>query len=412
MSAGALDGGGVPGYVGMAVGRGIQVGHHRVAHPAGGQPHRAGGEVTAPADELGARGLKRVVGGGGRHASSILARESSVHGSITMRIMRVGYDSRMPDIPVDAAEFDVRTLRVVKAIADTGSITAAAESLGFSQPAISQHVKRLESRLGVSLLERVGRRVRLTEAGRVLARHAPTVTSALDAAAEELAELRGLRRGRVRLVGFPSASPTIVPRLLADLASAQPGLTVTYVEAEPPEAVLAIREDRADLALTFSYPGDRDDPHGSSAHGLSVRTVGHDPLLVVLPVGHPAASDGTIDMAALADENWIAGCPRCRGHLLELCGRAGFEPRIAFETDNFVAVEGLVAQGIGVATLPQLAVASFPRLPGVQTVPLPATAERTLHVVMAHGAERVPTVRATLTALASVIRDFPELPGR
>lgn len=320
-----------------------------------------------------------------------------------MGFMPRRYDSGMTQSPVDEFDFDVQTLRVVKAIADSGSITGAAAALGFSQPAISQHIKRLERRLGLPLVERVGRRVRLTEAGRVLARHAPAVTTALDAAAGELAELQGLRSGRVRLVGFPSATPTIVPRLLADLASQQPGYTVTYVEAEPPEAVEAVRDDRADIALTFSYPGDRDDPHGSSARGLSVHTIGRDPMLVVLPVAHAAAREPTIDVAALSEENWIAGCPRCRGHLLELCGRAGFIPRITFETDNFVAVESLVAQGIGVATLPRLAVGSLPRLPGVATVALPAGEERTLHVVTARGADRVPTVRATLDALRAVV---------
>ncbi|MFB8386869.1 LysR family transcriptional regulator [Microbacterium sp. NPDC055910] len=296
------------------------------------------------------------------------------------------------------SDFDVHALRVVKSIADEGSITSAAARLGYSQPAISQLLKRLETRLGVALVERVGRGVRLTEAGRILARHAPAVTTALDAAAEELAELRGLRSGRVRLVGFPSASPTIVPRLIADLGARHPGVSLTYVEAEPPEAVDAVRENRADIALTFSYPGDRDDPHGMSARGLSLRSVGTDDLVAVLPAGHPAARDGTLEVSSLADEPWIAGCPRCRGHLLELCGRAGFTPRIAIETDNVVAVEGLVAQGIGVATLPRLAVDAFPLLPGLTVVPLPGES-RTLHVVTAHGASRVPSVRAALDAL-------------
>ena len=321
-----------------------------------------------------------------------------------MHHMRCTYASRMAFAELDDdPDLDPQLLRLVKAIADEGSMTAAAEALGYSQPAVSQQLKRAETRLGLALVERVGRSVRLTEAGRVLARHAPSVTSALDAAAGELAELRGLRSGRVRLVAFPSASPTIVPRLLAELAERHPGITVTYVEGEPPEAVQAVRDDRADIALTFSYPGDRDDPHGSSARGLSVRVVGTDDLLAVLPNGHPAAGEGELDVAQLADENWIAGCPRCRGHLLELCGRAGFEPRIAFETDNFVAVEGLVAQGIGVATLPRLAVESFPQLPGVVTRPLPAGERRTLHVVTAHRAERVPPVRVTLAAIARVL---------
>jgi molybdate transport repressor ModE-like protein len=300
-------------------------------------------------------------------------------------------------------DFDARELRVVRAIADAGSITGAATALGYSQPAVSQQIKRLEQRLGVAVVERVGRSVRLTDAGRVLARHATAVTTALDAAAGELAELRGLRSARVRLMGFPSASPTIVPRLLADLAQRHPGISLTYVEAEPPEAVDAVRGDRTDIALTFSYPGDRDDPHGPSARGLAVRTVGTDPLVGVLPAGHPAAGSGEFDVAALADADWIAGCPRCRGHLLELCGRAGFAPRIAFETDNVVAVEGLVAQGIGVATLPRMAVDSFPRLPGVAIVPLPAGEQRTIHTVTARGADRVPAVRVTLAALGRLI---------
>ncbi|MBW9118630.1 LysR family transcriptional regulator [Microbacterium trichothecenolyticum] len=317
----------------------------------------------------------------------------------------------MTDAWHDDPGFDARELRVVKAIADEGSITGAALALGYSQPAVSQQLKRLEQRLGVAIVERVGRSVRLTDAGRILARHAPAVTTALDAAAGELAELRGLRSARVRLVGFPSASPTIVPRLLADLAQRHPGISLTYVEAEPPEAVEAVREDRTDIALTFSYPGDRDDPHGSSARGLTVHTVGSDELLAVLPAEHQAATAEVLDVATLADDDWIAGCPRCRGHLLELCGRAGFAPRIAFETDNFVAVEGLVAQGIGVATLPRMAVESFPQLPGVAVVPLPAGEQRRIHTVTARGADRVPAVRATLDALARLVSAPADEPG-
>ncbi|MEV8266277.1 LysR substrate-binding domain-containing protein [Microbacterium sp. NPDC076911] len=306
-------------------------------------------------------------------------------------------------VNIDDPDFDAQALRVIKAIADEGSITGAAIALGYSQPAISQQLKRLERRLEVPIVERVGRTVRLTEAGRILARHAPTVTTALDAAAGEIAELRGLRSGRVRLVGFPSASPTIVPRLLAELEASHEGVSVTYIEAEPPEAVEAVRDDRADIALTFSYPGDRDDPHGSSARGLSVRTIGSDDLLAVFPQGHPAARHARVDLASLSEERWIAGCPRCRGHLLELCARAGFDPDIAFETDNSVAVEGLVAQGIGVATLPRMAVASFPLLPGVVTRPLPAAESRTIHVVTARGADRVPAVRVALEAIARLV---------
>jgi molybdate transport repressor ModE-like protein len=313
------------------------------------------------------------------------------------------YARRMATGDLDDAPFDAHTLRVVKAIADLGSITAAADALGYSQPAISQHLRRVEQRAGVPVIERVGRGVRLTDAGRVLAQHAPAVMSALDAAAGELAELRGLRAGRVRIAAFPSASSTVVPRLLAEIAERHPGVSVTYTESEPPEAVAAVREDRVDIAFTFSYPGDRDDPHRASASGLSVRTVGADELMLLLPASHPVARTPEVDLAALGGEDWVAGCPRCRGHLLELCGRAGFAPRIAIETDNVVAVEGLVARGVGVATLPRMAISSFPLLEGVVVRPLPPGEERRLHIVAAHRAERVPAVRVALAALERAI---------
>ncbi|WP_448810396.1 LysR family transcriptional regulator [Agromyces bauzanensis] len=304
-----------------------------------------------------------------------------------------------------AATIDLQTVRVVRQIAEHGSLTAAADALGYSQPAVSQQLRRFEERTGIALVERVGRGIRLTESGRVLARHANAVTTALEAAAGELAEIRGLRAGRVRLVAFPSASATLVPRLIAALAAEHPGVTVTYVEAEPPEAVAAVRADRADVAVTFSYPGDRDDPHRASARGLDVRDFCDEPMRLVLPEGHPAAASDVVDLAALADDPWIAGCPRCRGHLLELTDAAGFRPRIAFETDNFVAVEGMVAQGLGVALLPALALAASPRHAGVVTRPTARADVRSLHLVTAGGADRVPAVAATLAVLRGLVAE-------
>jgi DNA-binding transcriptional LysR family regulator len=320
-----------------------------------------------------------------------------------MSIMR-GYGCRVDDTDgTRASGLDIQDLRLIRAVADGGSITAAAAVLGYSQPAVSQHLKRLEARTGLPLVERVGRRARLTEAGRVLARHAPAVATALEAAQGDLDLLRGGGAGRVRLAGFPSASATVLPRLLAALAQERPGIQLQYVEAEPPEAVDAVRDGRADLALTFGFPGDREDPHGESARGLSVQVVGHDDLLLVLPAAHPAAGEEGVDVARLAGENWIGGCPRCRRHLLELCARAGFAPRITFETDNFVAVESLVAQGIGVATLPRMALEATPRHAGVTIRSLPGRERRTLHLVSARGAERVPSVRAVREVVERVL---------
>ncbi|WP_460631569.1 LysR family transcriptional regulator [Leifsonia lichenia] len=296
-------------------------------------------------------------------------------------------------------DLDSHSLRVVRAIADHGSITRAADALGYSQPAISQHLRRLEARLGMPVVTRAGRGVRLTEAGRVLARHATTVTTALDAAAGELADLHGLRSGRVRLAAFPSASSTIVPRLLRTMKAAHPGVTITYTEAEPPEAVAAVRAQTADLAITFGYPGDRVDPHRESARGLAVVPVWRDEMLLVLPAGHRLADAEAIDLADLAGESWIAGCPRCRGHLLELTDARDFVPRIAYETDNFVAVVSMVAEGVGVALIPSLAVGSAGRNEGVVVRPTVNHDHRTINLVGAAGADAVPAIATTASAL-------------
>lgn len=300
------------------------------------------------------------------------------------------------------SELDSHTLRIVRAIAEHGSITAASRVLGFSQPAVSQHLKRAEGRIGMPIVTRAGRGVRLTEAGRVLARHARTITTALDAAAGELAELSGLRAGRVRLAAFPSASSTIVPRLLRQMASGHPGVGISYLEAEPPEAVQAVRDQRADLAITFSYSDDRVDPHRESARGLVVQPLWRDELRLVLPAQHSLARNDSVRLEDLATENWIAGCPRCRGHLLQLTRGAGYEPRIAYETDNVVAVLGMVAEGLGVATVPTLALASAAIPPGAVIRHTSARNERTINLVGAIGSERVPAIAAAAARIVEM----------
>jgi molybdate transport repressor ModE-like protein len=301
----------------------------------------------------------------------------------------------------DAAplELDAHTLRIVRAIVEHGSITAAAASLGFSQPAVSQHLRRAEARIGMPLIARSGRGVRLTEAGRVLARHARTVTTALDAAASELAELSGLRAGRVRLAAFPTASSTLVPQVLRRLQATHPGIGVGYLEAEPPEAVEAVRAERADLAITFGYPGDRVDPHAEGARGLVVVPLWRDEMMVAVPSGHPATASDAIELAELGEESWIAGCPRCRGHLLQLAEASGFRPAIAYETDNFTAVLGMVSAGLGVALVPSLALAVATLPAGVAIRPTANRDHRTIHLVGAPGAERVPAIAAAVSAV-------------
>ena len=150
---------------------------------------------------------------------------------------------------------DAAGLRVMKAIAEEGSFTGAAVALGYSQPAVSQMVRRLEQRTGTVLVERIGRNVRLTEAGKVLARHAVGVLSALDAAEEEVAAIAGLRAGRVRLMAFPSSSASLVPRALALVKERFPDISVTFSEGEPPESLAALRAGECDIAVAFAYEG-------------------------------------------------------------------------------------------------------------------------------------------------------------
>jgi DNA-binding transcriptional LysR family regulator len=249
---------------------------------------------------------------------------------------------------------DAAGLRVMKAIADEGSFTGAALALGYSQPAISQMVRRLEQRTGTVLVERVGRNVRLTEAGQVLARHAVAVLSALDAAEEEVAAIAGLRAGRVRIAAYPTAAATLVPPALVALRAAHPAVEVTLDEQEPPEALAALRAGEVDLAVTFRYPEAPPDP----GHGLTVMSLGDDAIDIVVPASSGAApsassSSSSFRLADLAGETWVAGCDRCRAHLVDAGRRAGFDPRIAFTTDDFVTQQALVAAGLAVAAMPR-----------------------------------------------------------
>ncbi|WP_329488085.1 LysR family transcriptional regulator [Kitasatospora sp. NBC_01246] len=297
---------------------------------------------------------------------------------------------------------EARHLRVLRAVARTGSFSAAARELGCTQPAISQQMKALEKSVDTPLVVRSGRGMQLSEAGRVLLKHATGILAGLSAAEEEVAAIAGLRAGRVRLVSFPTASSTLVPPAVARLRDSHPGVRVSLVEAEPPESLAMLRGGECEIALAFRYPqapGGAPTPLPASAPGhgtprearaeanleaqqlsattdwsdLVVTPLLDDPMVGLLPAAHPLSGRGDgrepVELAELAGEQWIAGCPQCRGHLVELCAGAGFEPRIDFATDDYPAVVGLVAAGLGVAVLPGLALESV-RPDGVSAVPV------------------------------------------
>ncbi|KIF06557.1 LysR family transcriptional regulator [Streptomyces sp. NPDC096136] len=290
---------------------------------------------------------------------------------------------------------EARHLRILRAVAGTGSFSAAARELGCTQPAVSQQMKALEQSAGTPLLVRTGREMRLTQAGEALVRHAAGILAGLTAAEEEVAAIAGLRAGRVRLVSFPSGSSTLVPTALAAMRAEHPGTRISLVEAEPPRSVEMLREGDCDLALAFRYAG-------ASAvaewEDLVVTPLLTDRLVGLVPEAHPLAGAGRVGMAELADEPWIAGCPRCRRHLVEVCEGAGFTPRIDFATDDYPAVVGLVGAGLGVAVLPELAVESV-RAKGVSTLAVEPAVEREVVALTLPDLARVPAVAATLGEL-------------
>ena len=298
---------------------------------------------------------------------------------------------------------DVAALRVMRAIADEGSFTAAALSLGYSQPAISQMVRRLEQRTGTVLVERVGRSVRLTEAGAVLAHHAGPVLAALDAAEEEVAAIAGLRAGRVRLMAFPSASATLVPKALAAVKRAHPEIQITFTEAEPRESRAALRAGDVDLAVAFGSEGTDLGRGEEDLDGFVTTPLLDDQVRLAVPRNHPLAGATSVDLADIPNETWIAGCPRCRGHLLQLCSAAGFSPHIAFETEDYVAVMGLIAEGLGVAVIPDLILDTVHHQ-DVVALPLRPASRRCIQAVTTPDLQRVPAVAATLEALSESAR--------
>lgn len=290
---------------------------------------------------------------------------------------------------------DVTRLRVIAAVAKHGSVTKAARELNYSQPSVSHHIARLEAETGAHLFQHVGRGIRLTEAGRVLAERAEEVLGRLDAAQHELAAISGLAAGRVRWAAFPSAFSTVVPRVVQQFATAHPGLNLELTEAEPPEALGLLRAGRVDVALVFTHQQVDD----MSVADVRFVPLFDEPIHLVLPPGtRPGRRPRLADYAGDA---WIAGCERCRAHLLDQCTAAGFAPKIAFSTDDFVAVQALVAANVGVSTLPGLALQAH-RHPDVVVRRLP---DDVRHVLVATYGD--PPDPPAVAALHDCLRQVP-----
>ncbi|HEX6026724.1 MAG TPA: LysR family transcriptional regulator, partial [Solirubrobacter sp.] len=224
---------------------------------------------------------------------------------------------------------DVNRLRVIDAVARHGSVTAAAKELHYSQPSVTHHLARLEAETGAKLLQRVGRGIRLTPAGQLLADRAAEIIGRIDAARAELSAHVGLSAGRVRAAGFASAIASLVPRAVAALAAKHPGLQISLTDAHPTDALNLLRTGKVDVAIIFRYDETEPEPPGVRLHHLL-----DDPVYLLAP--RPGAT-----LSGLRDATWIAGCERCRSHLLAVCADEGFEPRIGYVSDDMVVLQEL-----------------------------------------------------------------------
>jgi DNA-binding transcriptional LysR family regulator len=248
-------------------------------------------------------------------------------------------------------------LKVLAAVARHGSVTEAAKELRYSQPSVSHHLSRLEAATGTKLVQRVGRGIRLTPEGQLLASRATEILGRVDAATNELAAHVGLQAGRVRLAANASAMSTIAPRAAATLAQAHPGLELSLIDRHPVEALQALRHGEVDVALIYRHA---DDP--VEEEGFRLVHVADDPIYLV----SRRPDDSITNHRHSA---WIGGCERCRDELIAVCRQEGFTPRIASASDDIVVVQALVAAGVGVATQPGLALQAH-RRPDVHTTEL------------------------------------------
>jgi DNA-binding transcriptional LysR family regulator len=254
--------------------------------------------------------------------------------------------------------FDVKQLRVLRAVAEHGSFSAAADALSYTQPAVSQQIAALERRAGTTLVDRGSRGVRLTDAGRALVDHADAVLARLAAAEAELEAIAGVRGGRVRVSAFPTAAASILPSAVALFSERHPEVDLSFIQAEPQEAATMLRAAELEVAVVFEYRNLSQPEFDRLYEGVELHDLLDDPMYLALPRHHPLARKQRLRLEDLAEQTWIQDDTggEC-GRLHEAaCRSAGFEPRsLGFQSDDYNVVQGLIAAGVGVALLPALA---------------------------------------------------------
>ena len=294
-------------------------------------------------------------------------------------------------------------LKVLQEVIGHGSFSAAAESLSYTQSAVSQAIARLEAETGTTLVIRDRKGVRPTAAGATLVQHAEAIFAQVQSAEDELAAVLGVRGGRLRVASFPSAGATLMPLAVATFRERHPAVELTLAEGEPEDIAPRLRAGEFDLALLFDFPGVRE----RAAAGLRSVTLLQDPMHIVLPAEHPLAFKSDLNLADLSEEEWVqtsASSP-CARHVVRSCVAAGFEPRVTFESDDYETVQGLVAAGVGVALIPRLALSRVH--PGIVPRELsPHSPERKVVAATSSGPGVVPAAKTMVKVLADVARDY------
>jgi DNA-binding transcriptional LysR family regulator len=297
---------------------------------------------------------------------------------------------------------NVGRLRVLKEVAYRGSFSAAAEALSYTQSAVSQQIAALEAETGMTLLERHPRGVSLTAAGHTLVGHAEGILARLEAADAALAAIAGLRGGRLRMASFPTAGATLMPLAIAEFRAAYPEVELTLAEGEPEEIVPRLRAGELDLALLFEFPGEPTEEEGLARVGLL-----EDPMYLALPREHRLAGKRRVRLQDLEQDAWVqtARSSPCARHVVRCCHAAGFEPTVSFESDDYQTVQGLVAAGVGVALIPELALSVVRDDIAVRALS-PAPPLRQVIAATPAGPRLVPGAPAMLGVLEATARDY------
>jgi DNA-binding transcriptional LysR family regulator len=301
---------------------------------------------------------------------------------------------------------DVKQLRVLKEVAACGSFSAAADSLSYTQPAISQQVAALERATGSVLVDRTSRGVRLTDAGRALVEHAEAVLTRLAAAEAELEAIAGARGGRVRLASFATAGALLAPPALALFSQRYPEVELSLMDAEPIDSARMLRNAELEIALVLDYTQISPSEFERAYDGIELTHLLDDPLYLALPRDHPHARRRRLRLEDLAEDTWVqAGDGPCGRIATGACVEVGFQPRVGFMSDDYTVVQGLVAAGMGVALLPALVLTNIRDDIVIRTLG-PNSPRRQIAAATLAGHYRSPATAAMLDILLEVAEEM------